>query len=139
MNNLSIFDKKNRVSDKVLNFFIQASSALSVLILVVCIGYILYRGIPHFDFSYLVNTTSILNKKDNLAFKAVYPSSSNPTDFTKAVLNTICDLNFKGKILGTAGIFSVESDHIPVRVYKDVFLIFDGCERVWELVRIIVP
>lgn len=29
MNNLSIFDKKNRVSDKVLNFFIQASSALS--------------------------------------------------------------------------------------------------------------
>ena len=60
MNNLSIFDKKNRVSDKVLNFFIQASSALSVLILVVCIGYILYRGIPHFDFSYLVNTTSIL-------------------------------------------------------------------------------
>ena len=51
MNNLSIFDKKNRVSDKVLNFFIQASSALSVLILVVCIGYILYRGIPHFDLS----------------------------------------------------------------------------------------
>lgn len=60
MNNLSIFDRKNRVSDKVLNFLIQFCSALSVLILVVCIGYILYRGIPHFNFSYLVNSTSIL-------------------------------------------------------------------------------
>lgn len=60
MNNLSIFDKKNRISDKVLNFLIQFCSALSVLILVVCIGYILYWGIPYFDFSYLVNSTSIL-------------------------------------------------------------------------------
>lgn len=30
-------------------------------ILLVIIGYILYRGIPAFDFSYLVNTTSIIN------------------------------------------------------------------------------
>lgn len=60
MNNLSIFDRKKRISDKALNFLIQFCSALSVLILVVCIGYILYRGIPYFDFSYLVNTTSIL-------------------------------------------------------------------------------
>ena len=61
MNSVSIFDKKSRVSDKVLYFLIQFASALSVLVLVVCIGYILYRGIPTFDFSYLVNTTSILN------------------------------------------------------------------------------
>ena len=60
MNNLSIFDRKKRISDKALNFLIQFCSALSVLILVVCIGYILYRCIPYFDFSYLVNTTSIL-------------------------------------------------------------------------------
>ena len=60
MNNLSIFDRKKRISDKALNFLIQFCSALSVLILVVCIGYNLYRGIPYFDFSYLVNTTSIL-------------------------------------------------------------------------------
>ena len=31
-----------------------------MLILVVCIGYILYRGLPYFNFSYLINTTSIL-------------------------------------------------------------------------------
>ena len=60
MNNLSIFDRKKRISDKALNFLIQFCSALSVLILGVCIGYILYRGIPYFDLSYLVNTTSIL-------------------------------------------------------------------------------
>lgn len=56
----SIFEKRHRNSDKILNFLIQTSSAFSVLILLVCIGYILYRGVPHFNLSYLVNTTSIL-------------------------------------------------------------------------------
>lgn len=56
----SIFERRHRNSDKVLNFLIQLSSALSVLILVVCIGYILYRGVPNFNLSYLVSTTSIL-------------------------------------------------------------------------------
>lgn len=56
----SIFEKRHRTSDKILNFLIQTSSAFSVLILLVCIGYILYRGVPHFNLSYLVNTTSIL-------------------------------------------------------------------------------
>lgn len=60
MNNSSIFDKRRRISDKVLNLLIQLSSAFSVLILLVCIGYILYRSVPHFNFSYLISTTSIL-------------------------------------------------------------------------------
>lgn len=57
----SIFEKKNRLSDKILNVLIHTSSLFAVFILIVIIGYILYRGIPAFDFSYLVNTTSILN------------------------------------------------------------------------------
>ncbi len=32
------------------------------MLLVVIIGYICYRGIPHFSFDYLINTTSILKK-----------------------------------------------------------------------------
>ncbi|MGJ1021800.1 phosphate ABC transporter permease PstA [Thomasclavelia ramosa] len=56
----SIFERRHRSSDKILNFLIQLSRALSVLSLVVCIGYILYRGLPYFNFSYLINTTSIL-------------------------------------------------------------------------------
>ena len=35
---------------------------LSIVLLVVIIGYICYRGIPHFSFDYLINTTSILKK-----------------------------------------------------------------------------
>ncbi len=60
MNN-TILEKKKRVSDQVLYALIQLSSFLSIFILLVIIGYILYRGIPAFDFSYLVNTTSIIN------------------------------------------------------------------------------
>ena len=56
----SIFDKKSRLSDKILSFLIQLSTFISVGLLVVIIGYILIRGIQSFDFGYLVNTTSIL-------------------------------------------------------------------------------
>ena len=57
----SIFEKRKRISDKSMSFFIYLSSLLSVFILVVIIGYILYRGLPVFNFSYLMNTTSIIN------------------------------------------------------------------------------
>ena len=53
----SIFDKKSRLSDKVLSFLIQLSTLISVGLLIVIIGFILIRGIPSFNFGYLVNTT----------------------------------------------------------------------------------
>ena len=56
----SIFYKKSRLSDKVLSFLIQLSTFISVGLLIVIIGYILIRGIPSFNFGYLVNTTSVL-------------------------------------------------------------------------------
>ena len=58
----SIYNKKSRFSDTLLNFFIQFSTLISIVLLVVIIGYICYRGIPHFSFDYLINTTSILKK-----------------------------------------------------------------------------
>lgn len=57
----SIFHKKHRASDKILYSLIQLSSFISVALLVVIIGYICIRAIPHFSFDYLINTTSILN------------------------------------------------------------------------------
>jgi len=57
----SIFDKKSRLSDKVLYSLIQLCTLFSVVLLVVIIGYICYRGIPDFSFSYLINTPSIIN------------------------------------------------------------------------------
>lgn len=57
----SIFNKKKRLSDHVLYLCIQGCTLISVALLVVVIGYIAYRGIPHFSLDYLMNTTSILN------------------------------------------------------------------------------
>lgn len=56
----SIYNKRNRVSDKVLKFLIQFCTYISVVILLVIIGYICFKGIPAFKFDYLINTTSIL-------------------------------------------------------------------------------
>ncbi len=93
MNNLSIFDKKNRVSDKVLNFLIQFCSALSVLVLAVCIGYILYRGVPYFDFSYLINSTSIL--KDTVG---ILPNIINTLYIIVVTLLIACPIGIGGAI-----------------------------------------
>ena len=43
----SIYNKKSRFSDNLLNFFIQFSTLISIVLLVVIIGYICYRGIFH--------------------------------------------------------------------------------------------
>lgn len=56
----SIFNKKSRISDNILNALIQLSTVISVGLLIVIIGYICIRGIPCFKFDYLINTTSIL-------------------------------------------------------------------------------
>ena len=78
MNN-TILEKKKRVSDQVLYALIQLSSFLSIFILLVIIGYILYRGMPAFDFSYLVNTTSIIN--DTICMLSINGSFSDFSNF----------------------------------------------------------
>lgn len=93
MNNLSIYEKRNRISDSILNFLIQFCSALSVLILVVCIGYILYRGIPYFDFSYLVNTTSILK-----GTVGILPNIINTLYIIVVTLLVACPIGIGGAI-----------------------------------------
>lgn len=93
MNNSSIYEKRNRISDSVLNFLIQFCSALSVLILVVCIGYILYRGIPYFDFSYLVNTTSILK-----GTVGILPNIINTLYIIVVTLLVACPIGIGGAI-----------------------------------------
>jgi len=56
----SLFVKKYRISDQILNILIRLSSFLSTGLLVVIIGYIAIRAIPHFSFSILTHTTSVL-------------------------------------------------------------------------------
>lgn len=58
----SIYDKKNRISDTVLASLIHISTILSVALLVMSIGYIFVRGIPHFKMSYLISTPSVIKK-----------------------------------------------------------------------------
>lgn len=89
----SIFERRHRNSDKVLNFLIQLSSALSVLILVVCIGYILYRGVPNFNLSYLVSTTSILK-----GTVGVLPNIINTLYIIVVTLLIACPIGIGGAI-----------------------------------------
>lgn len=60
MDKNSIYQNNKKISDKVLFTLIQLASFFTIGILCIVIGYILLRGIPEFNLSYLFNTTSIL-------------------------------------------------------------------------------
>lgn len=57
----SIYEKKNRINDKVFYGLIQFSTFISILLSFVIVGYICIKGIPKFSISYLINTTSVLH------------------------------------------------------------------------------
>ena len=73
MNN-TILEKKKRVSDQVLYALIQLSSFLSIFILLVIIGYILYRGMPAFESGVVIHEPDSLEEYSG-QFKLRIPKS----------------------------------------------------------------
>ena len=92
MNN-SIYEKKSRVIDNVVHVLIQLSTFISVSLLVVIIGYICYRGIPHFSFDYLIQTTSILKNT-----VGILPNIINTIYIIVVTLVIACPIGIGGAI-----------------------------------------
>ena len=89
----SLYEKKNRFIDTVLNIFIQLSTFISVVLLIIIIGYICYRGIPYFSLDYLVNTTSIL--KNTIG---ILPNIVNTIYMIVVTLLIACPIGIGGAI-----------------------------------------
>lgn len=89
----SLYEKKNRFIDTILNILIQLSTSISVVLLIVIIGYICYRGIPHFSLDYLVNTTSIL--KNTIG---ILPNIINTIYMIVVTLLIACPIGIGGAI-----------------------------------------
>ncbi|WP_249029084.1 phosphate ABC transporter permease PstA [Tannockella kyphosi] len=66
MTSKSIFDGKKRRIDTITFGLIQGSSLLAVGILALILGYIVYQGVPVFDWKYLIQVPSTLYKIDGL-------------------------------------------------------------------------
>lgn len=92
MNN-SIYEKKSRVIDNVVHVLIQLSTFISVSLLVIIIGYICYRGIPHFSFDYLIQTTSILKNT-----VGILPNIINTIYIIVVTLVIACPIGIGGAI-----------------------------------------
>lgn len=63
----SILNRKVRVSDSIIKFFIYASSVLSVVLLAGIIGYVFFKGIGSVNWQFLTTVTSALNKTVGIA------------------------------------------------------------------------
>lgn len=63
----SIMNRKARVSDNVVKFFIYLSAGFSVLLLIGIIGYVFFKGIGSVNFQFLTAVTSTLNQTVGIA------------------------------------------------------------------------
>ena len=63
--NKTIYDGKRPI-DTLLFGFIQGSSFLAVGVLALILGYIIYQGVPDFEWKYLIQTPSVLFKTDGI-------------------------------------------------------------------------
>lgn len=63
----SMMDRKVRVSDNVIKFFIYLSAGFSVALLIGIIGYVFFKGIGSVNLQFLTTVTSTLNKTVGIA------------------------------------------------------------------------
>lgn len=63
----SIMNRKVRVSDNVIKFFIYLSAGFSVVLLIGIIGYVFFKGIGSINIQFLTTITSTLNKTVGIA------------------------------------------------------------------------
>ncbi|MBO5056639.1 MAG: phosphate ABC transporter permease PstA [Lachnospiraceae bacterium] len=63
----SIMNRKVRVSDNVIKFFIYLSAGFSVVLLIGIIGYVFFKGIGSINIQFLTTVTSTLNKTVGIA------------------------------------------------------------------------
>lgn len=63
----SIMNRKVRVSDNVIKFFIYLSAGFSVALLIGIIGYVFFKGIGSVNLQFLTTVTSTLNKTVGIA------------------------------------------------------------------------
>lgn len=65
--NSSIMNRKVRISDNLVKFFIYLSAGFSVILLVGIIGCVFFKGIRSVNFQFLTTVTSTLNKTVGIA------------------------------------------------------------------------
>lgn len=93
MDNASIYHRQKRIGDTFLQTCIYGASAISIGLLVVIIGYIVYQGVPHFSLSYLVNTTSIMQNTIG-----ILPNIINTLYIIVVTLCIVCPIGIGGAI-----------------------------------------
>ena len=85
------------------------------------------------------NTASKVGGRQYFYLTTVFPSSTHPGDLGKAAFKYENYLVLGGKRMEFGEPFLFEDCYSVVRVYRDVFLLYDRNTRSWVLSRIVVP
>ena len=85
------------------------------------------------------NAVSEVDERQDFGLTTLFPSSTDPTDLRKAAIKYYNHLVFGGKKVEFEKPFKLEDFHSVVRVYRDIFLLYDKNTNSWVLSRIIIP
>ena len=85
------------------------------------------------------NSVGVLGGKQMGGLTVLFPSSTDPTDLGKAVPKYRDYLVCGGKGVEVRRPLWFEADRSIVRIYRDIFLLYNVNTRSWVLARIIIP
>ena len=85
------------------------------------------------------NSVSKVNKWQIDDLATFFPSTSNPKNIKEAMFKYVNYLIKDGNEIETRKLIKFDWHHSVIRVYRDIFLVYDREKKSWVLLRIIVP
>ena len=93
------------------------------------------------NITYSLNTDNSVDglERQSSLLTTVLPSGSNPANIRRAALRYCNYLMYRGRKVEFKIPFRFESFHSVIRIYRDIFLLYDCNTSSWVLTRIIIP
>lgn len=92
--------------------------------------------------TYTLNKDGTITKirgGQNNWISAIFPSASNPNNIADTVFKYGCVLIKGRNRIDTTNLIELGGHHSVVRIYKDIFLAYNGNANEWALVRMVTP
>lgn len=85
------------------------------------------------------NSVSTLERGPESVLRTLFPSGTSHASIKKAAIKYGCSLMYGGKKVDFERPFKFESWYSVVRIYRDIFLLYDDITKDWVLSRIVIP
>lgn len=85
------------------------------------------------------NSITELDKILSYGITTLFPSTSNPKNIKHAAFKCRWDFTKDGNKINTGNLITFQENYSVIRIYRDIFLVFDEKTWSWVILRIVTP